>query len=128
MIFDEDQGRYEVCLPWKAICKPSSTNYNIRLQHLRSRLKMNMMLAQEYADMFSRQVNSGIIERVPLDQESVVDAFFLPHHGVVRIDKETTKLCIAFDGSAHDHNSCPLNDCLEKGPNLTLHVLDRSTC
>ena len=37
MNFDVKQGRYEVSLPWKANCKPSSTNYNIclfRLQHL----------------------------------------------------------------------------------------------
>ncbi|XP_065918882.1 uncharacterized protein [Dysidea avara] len=127
MVFDENQGRYEVCLPWKANCKPSATNYNIclcRLQHLRSHLKMNRVLAQEYADTFSRQVNSGIIERVPLEQDPTTDVFFLPHHGVVRADKETTKLRIVFDGSAHDHNSCSLNDCLEKGPNLTPHVFD----
>ena len=101
MIFDEDQGRYEVYLPQKAICKPLSTNYSIclfRLQHLRFHVNMNMVLAQEYADTFSRQANSGIIEREPLDQESVADAFFLPHHGIVRIDQETTKLRIVFDG------------------------------
>jgi len=48
----------------------------------------------------------------------------VPHHGVVRINKETTKLRIVFDGSARDCNSCSLNDCLEKGPNLTPHVFD----
>ena len=85
---------------------------------------MNRVLAQEYADTFSRQVNSGIIERVPLEQDPTTDVFFLPHHGVVRADKETTKLRIVFDGSAHDHSSCSLNDCLEKGPNLTPHVFD----
>ena len=127
MNFDVKQGRYEVSLPWKANCKPSSTNYNIclfRLQHLRSRLKMNTELAQEYADTFKRQTESGIIERVPISQEQVPDIFFLPHHGVIRVDKETTKLRIVFDGSARDHNSCSLNDCLEKGPNLTPHVFD----
>lgn len=39
MSFDVKQERYEVSLPWKAACKPFSTNYNIclfRLQHLRS--------------------------------------------------------------------------------------------
>ena len=103
MNFDVKQGRYEVSLPWKANCKPSSTNYNIclfRLQHLRSRLKMNTELAREYADTFKKQAESGIIERVPISQEQVPDIFFLPHHGVVRVDKETTKLRIVFDGSA----------------------------
>ena len=125
--FDVKQGRYEVCLPWRVDCKPSSTNYDIclfRLQHLRSRLKMNRVLAQEYADTFNKQVESGITERVPIIQERVPDVFFLPHHGVIRVDKETTKLRIVFDGSARDHDSCSLNDCLEKGPNLTPHVFD----
>ena len=81
MIFDENQGRYKVCLPWKANCKPPSTNYDIclfRLQHLRSRLKMNTVLAHEYVDTFNRQVNSGIIERVPLEQEPTADVAFFP--------------------------------------------------
>ena len=54
----------------------------------------------------------------------VPDVFFLPHHGVLRADKETTKLCIVFDGSVRDTNLCALNDCLEKALNLTPHVFD----
>ena len=50
---------------------------------------------------------------------------FLPHHGVVCEDKDTTKLRIVFDGSAkveRSHHS--LNECLEKGPNFTPLVFD----
>ena len=53
------------------------------------------------------------------------DAHFLPHHGVVREDKDTTKLRIVFDRSAKveiSHHS--LNGCLEKSPNLTSLVFD----
>ena len=60
------------------------------------------------------------LEPVPQLELSSVNSHFLPHHGVVREDKDTTKLRIVFDGSADSekqHHS--INDCLEKGPNLT---------
>ena len=47
------------------------------------------------------------------------------HHGVTREDKETTKLCIVFDGSAKDAKTMySLNKCLEKGPNQFPHIFD----
>lgn len=50
---------------------------------------------------------------------------FLPHHGMIREDKETTKLRVVFDGSAKDELKDPsLNDCLVKGPNTTPHIFD----
>jgi len=49
----------------------------------------------------------------------------LPHHGVTREDKETTKLHIVFDGSAKDTKTMYfLNECLEKGPNRIPHIFD----
>ena len=49
-----------------------------------------------------------------------------PHHGVVRQDKETTKLRVVFrDGSAKpDNSSVSINDCLGKGPNLVPYMFD----
>ena len=62
---------------------------------------------------------------VPRDEEDFEGAHFLPHHGVLREDRETTKLRIVFDGSARvGKNHYSLNDCLEKGPNLTPHVFE----
>ena len=61
------------------------------------RLRKDQVLAQEYADTFSKQAESGTIERVPPHEEARGNIFFLPHHGIVRVDKETTKLCIVFD-------------------------------
>jgi len=43
---------------------------------------------------------------------------------VIREDKQTTKLRIVFDGSAKEPDHLSLNDCLDKGPNLTLNIFD----
>ena len=69
-------------------------------------------------------MQDGIIEKVPDTSESG-PCHFLPHHGVRRADKETTKLRIVFNGSAKvDKDSFSLNDCLNKGPNRIPHIFD----
>ena len=74
--------------------------------------------------MFNEQLNSHIIEVVPESEEVIQNRFFLPHHGVVRQDKDMTKLRIVFDGSAKADNNVSLNDCLAKGPNHTPLIFD----
>ena len=50
----------------------------------------------------------------------------MPHHGVVRREKLTSKVRIVFDGSAKhgDATTASINECLEKGPNLVPHLFD----
>ena len=48
---------------------------------------------------------------------------YLPHHPVVRVDKDTTKLKIVYDASAKGDGPC-LNDCLYTGPKFSQKVLD----
>ncbi len=60
-----------------------------------------------------------------VEQASTVK-YYMPHHPVIRDDKQTTKLRIVFDVSSHEEGSPSLNDCLLIGPNLNpdlLHVL-----
>ena len=50
---------------------------------------------------------------------------YLPHHGVIRQDKQTTKLRIVYDGSAKTtSDTVSLNDCLKTGPNLIPKLFD----
>ena len=85
---------------------------------LKARLKKDEKLLQEYDSIFKAQLGAGIIELVPKDEEHFEGAHFLPHHGVLREDRETKKLCIVSDDSARaDKNHYSLNDCLEKDPN-----------
>ena len=49
----------------------------------------------------------------------------MPHHGVVRKDKQTTKLRVVYDGSAPPGDGeLSINDCLHPGPNLIPKLLD----
>ena len=100
-------------------------SYN-RLQSLATRLKKEPELLAQYDQIIQEQLQSGIIEKVPDSELSNhEDAHFLPHHGVLRSDRTTTKLRIVYDGSA----KCPetnqsINDCLETGPNFIPDLFD----
>ena len=124
--FDSAQNRYCATLPWNSL-HLHSTNYEVcltRLHYLRDRLQKNGSLLQEYQSTFDEQLKSGIIEVVPNSEEGIQNCFFLPHHGVIRQDRDTTKLHIVFDDSAKADNNVSLNDCLSKGPNHTPLIFD----
>ena len=112
-------------IPWKAGCCPKSSSYSMcikRLHQLRMRLKDDRSLLEEYDRIFNEQEKMGIIEPVGITNES---SCFLPHHAVVRQDKETSKVRVVFDGSAKSSkDDLSLNECLEKGPNLVPNLFD----
>ena len=127
--FDKGHRRYVVTLPWKCLRPPcyQFDNFNVcltRLYYLRTRLRKDEGFLKEYECTFQQQMESGIIEQVPKSQERDEGSYFLPHHGVIRQDKETTKLRIVFDGSSKAKGYSSLNECLDKGPNLTPQVFN----
>ena len=70
------------------------------------------------------QLSNGIIEMVsgeePLSGERI---HYLPHHAVVRSDKQTTKLRVVYDASAKSEGSS-LNECLHVGPKFNQIILE----
>lgn len=117
--------RYEVALPWKEIHDPLPDNYNLSLRRLKSllhRLQPNSQLLKEYDNVIKDQCDKGIIERVSTEELSD-NVHYLPHHCVVREDKETTKLHIVYDASAKN-NGPSLNECLYTGPSLSPEIFD----
>ena len=70
-------------------------------------------------------MKDGIIEKVLKCEENKGEVCMLPHHAVVREDKETTKIRIVFDASARDSTtSMSLNQLLEVGPNYIPQLFD----
>ena len=63
-------------------------------------------------NVFKEQLEAGIIEEEVTEEGEVGYTHYLPHHLVIRNDKATAKLIVAFDAS----KGPSLNSCLYKGP------------
>ena len=118
-------GRYEVSLPWKDSCPLLPDNYQLslrRLQGLLLRLQKDKDVFTTYDSIIKNQIQEGVAERVK-PSENAVRVHYLPHYGVIRRDKETTRLRIVYDTSARGIGSS-LNDCLHTGPKFDQKILN----
>ena len=77
------------------------------------RLRHDPELLKQYDKIIRDQLDQEIIELVPADSQGPIH--YLPHHGVVRADKDTTKLRVVYDASSK-MSGPSLNECLYKGP------------
>ena len=120
-------GRYEVHLPWRDINPVLPDNYETshkRLMSLLNRLRKEPQVLLEYDAVIRDQIEKGIVEEVhqPTSGEAG-KVHYLPHHAVIRRDKETTKLRIVYHASCKS-NGVSLNDCLHTGPALSEKIMD----
>lgn len=112
-----NEGRYEVMLPWvdnKSELEDNKIIAEKRLQATTNKLLRETKL-KEYDDVFKLWEESGIIKEV--DDKKMSAGYYLPHHAVIK-EQSTTKVRPVFDASSKAKNCISLNDCLEKGPNL----------
>ena len=122
-------GRYCTCvqLPWINPHPPLVDNLNLsqrRLCNLLRRLRQEPSLLQRYDTVIKEQIKEGIVEVVPDPWAPVVEkVHYLPHHGIIRDDKQTTKLRIVYDASAKEGGPS-LNDCLYAGPPFGQFIFD----
>jgi hypothetical protein len=120
-------GRYEVSLPWRNPLAAISLNYQLSLKRLRSllrRLRQNRNLLVEYNRIMHDQLKEDIIEIVEDAQSAETERIhYLPHHAVIRYDKDTTKLRIVYDASAKSEG-LSLNDCLYVGPKFNQKIIE----
>ena len=120
-------GRYCVQLPWKNPHPHLPDNFKLsqrRLCGLLRRLRQEPSLLQRYDTVIKEQLKEGIVEVVQDPWTSVVEKLhYIPHHGVIRDDKQTTKLRIVYDASAKEDGPS-LNDCLYAGPPFGQFIFD----
>ncbi len=122
-----DGRRYEVSLPWKEHHPPLPDHLELcrkRLTSLIKRLRQTPQLLAEYNTIIQDQLDKGMVEAVA--QPMLTDSdqvHYIPHHGVVRQDKATSKLRIVYDASARSTGPS-LNDCLYTGPKFGQSIFD----
>ncbi|XP_045509358.1 uncharacterized protein LOC123704911 [Colias croceus] len=118
----DSNGKYIVTLPFKTekLLSPEGNTREVavrRLLQLERRFKRDPDLKKEYLKVIEEYKELKHIEEVP-EKEINKKAVYLPHHAVVRQDKETTKTRVVFDASCKGSNNISLNDELLPGPVL----------
>ena len=72
-----------------------------RLRGLLHRLRQQPTVLQQYDSVIKDQINKGMIQPVQdLEDTQEGKVHYLPHHAVIRQDRETTKLRVVYDASA----------------------------
>ncbi|GFV78858.1 integrase catalytic domain-containing protein [Trichonephila clavipes] len=84
-----------------------------RLNSLWKRLSKDSSYLSLYAEFLKEYEKLGHLERVVESSESPTH-YYIPHHGVLRPEKLTTKLRIVFNGSSPTTTGISLNDILLK--------------
>ena len=87
-----------------------------------SRLRQDKDVFTEYDSIIKSQLKQGIVEAAR-PSEDMGHVHYLPHHAVIRHDKETTKLRIVYDASAKTKGPS-LNNCLHSGPKFDQKIFN----
>lgn len=119
------EGKYVVCLPFKHEFKGFKEMRTIamnRFCQLEKRLQRNPQLCEEYSKCLEEYMYLGHMDEV--DPKNFKDAYYIPHHCIIKSSSTTTKLRVVFDASAVDVNMNSLNAQLLNGPRLQIDLLD----
>ncbi|GFX42273.1 integrase catalytic domain-containing protein [Trichonephila clavipes] len=111
------EGRYVVSMALNEdpSCLGNSKDIAIRrLNLLWKRLSRDSRYLSLYAEFLKEYEELGHLERED-DSSEPPTHYYIPHHGVLRPEKLTTKLRIVFNGSSPTTTGISLNDILLKG-------------
>ncbi|CAL1274780.1 unnamed protein product, partial [Larinioides sclopetarius] len=113
-----EEGRYEVALPWVLESSRLSDNRQMAEKRLDSVYKklVESDKVEIYTNLFDKWMAEGIIEEV--QDETELNVHYLPHRPVIKENSANTKVRPLFDASAHSKGAPSLNACLETDPNL----------
>ncbi|KAB0790343.1 hypothetical protein PPYR_15316, partial [Photinus pyralis] len=111
-------------MPWIEPNVRVDSNFNgafNRLKSLTRKLNERGKL-REYDCAMREYMNNDCAELLP-EVTNDIRIYFMPHRAVYRDDKDTSKLRIVFDASAHAPGMPSLNDVLLQGENLVPFLL-----
>ncbi|XP_044591438.1 uncharacterized protein LOC123269639 [Cotesia glomerata] len=121
----DSSGRYIVRLP--LISSPnqlgdSHTAARRCLQHLMHRLEHDTRLKTLYMQFMKEYQDLNHMQ--PAALQSSAAQYFLPHHGVLKEDNNTSKIRVVFNGSKPTSSGLLLNDIMHTGPKLQVNIFD----
>ena len=88
------------------------------------RLRQTPDVFTEYDSIIQKQLELGIVQLVSESDVGVVgQVHYLPHHAVVKRNKDTTKVRVVYDASARCGGPS-LNECLHAGPSFDQRILN----
>uniref|UniRef100_A0A7E4UVZ8 DUF1758 domain-containing protein n=1 Tax=Panagrellus redivivus TaxID=6233 RepID=A0A7E4UVZ8_PANRE len=118
-IFDETykrepDGRYTVSWPFCDL-DGLPTNRGLCIGRLEGAVEslVRQGVIEQYDSILNEHLENEIIER--FDPKIEPAKHFLPHHAVIRLDKDTSKVRGVFDASAKTKDGKSLNDCIFSG-------------
>ncbi|KAL0860023.1 hypothetical protein ABMA27_010338 [Loxostege sticticalis] len=115
----QEDGRYAVRLPMKTNYEPtlgtSKPQAVAQFRQLEKRLAKQETFSTSYKNFIDEYLQLGHMKPCTEHHEP---SYFLPHHGVQKLDSTTTKLRVVFNASAKTSTGKSLNDLMECGPNL----------
>ncbi|KAI4474055.1 hypothetical protein M0802_015814 [Mischocyttarus mexicanus] len=123
----DSSGRYIVRIPLKLSPSTLGNSYTTahkRLQQLTRRLIKDPDYSSLYHDFMKEYELLNHMVEIPEDSIKSQVQYYLPHHGVLRPDKATTKLRVVFNGSSTSSSGHSVNDLMHTGANLLLNIAD----
>ncbi|XP_055604307.1 uncharacterized protein LOC129752558 [Uranotaenia lowii] len=119
------QGRYIVCLPVKRDVinqlGDNSKSAVRRFQLIENRMQKEPSLGEQYREFMTEYIRLGHMELVTECEHTTKQAYYLPHHPVIRDCSTTTKVRVVFgvfDASSRSSTGVSLNNALMVGPTI----------
>ena len=119
MSFDPQEKRYTVKIPFDPEGPRLLNNFESalsRLQSLERHLKSKAVKKRLYDEAMEKYLTSGHAEKLPDAAKNDLQAFYIPHSGVLKGEDEKAKLRIVFDCSAVDRRGNSLNTTMVDAP------------
>ncbi|XP_071580995.1 uncharacterized protein [Temnothorax nylanderi] len=119
-VFQNRSGRYVVKLPVKEhVMAKIGQSRNIamkRLLAMERRFKRDPKLEEQYVRFMQEYLTLGHMKSVNEQPNDDPPAVYLPHHSVVKITGQSSKIRVVFDASCKTNTGVSLNDALRVGP------------
>lgn len=117
--FRLDTGRFCVKLPLVDSPECLGDSHSLakkRFLNLEKRFRKNPILKSHYVEFIKEYKDLGHLSEAP--GPIPVTCYFLCHHAVFKMDSESTKVRVVFDGSAPSSSGFSVNDLQMVGPNV----------